>query len=465
MFIQDLALYAIKVAKNFDVDYLEARAESLSKEVFLLKNSVLDASDFGVNEGIGIRVLVDGTLGFSATERLTKEGVEEAVKNAVELAKSSIDSGEKVKFSKEKIVKTKWEVKEKEKLFDVDVKEKIEFMKSIDKIVKSAKFRLFQLSISVSEKFFANTEGSRIYSRVPRAEIFYSLIVKGKKEVQRILEVGGSGGWEITKSWNLEDRIKEEINALKKVANAKKLKPQKLDLVLSPEVVGIIMHESIGHPSEADRIFGREGAQAGESYLDKTWKGRAMAEKFVNVVDDPTLKGSYGYFLYDDEGVKARRKFLIKNGKIYEFLHNRQTASLMKTKSNGSARTEIYSKEPLIRMSNTFMLPGDHSFEELIEDIKLGVYIKSYNEWNIDDKRWNEKYVGCEAYLIEGGEIKGPIFAPVLEITTGQFFKKIDSVGKDLDFVAGTCGKGEPMQGVPVWFGGPHVRLRKVLIK
>ena len=465
MLIDDLALFAVRYAKKIDVDFLEVRAEKFSKEVFILKNGILDASGFGVNEGLGIRVIVDGALGFSAVERLDKESVKNAIDQAVKLAKNAKGFEWEVKFSKEKAVKTKWEVKEKEKIEDVDVKQKISWLMDVDKIINSTNFRFIQLSTTITEKFYVNTDGARIRSRVPRVNLFYSFNIKNGKEIQRFLEFGGSGGWEIVKAWNLEEKLKNEIKSLKKVCEAKKIKSGKYDVVLSPELVGIIMHESIGHPSEADRIFGREGAQAGESYLDETWKGKTMAEKFVNVVDDPTVKGSYGYFLYDDEGVKARRKFLIKNGKIREFLHNRQTAALMRTKSNGSARAEIYSKEPIIRMSNTFMLPGDYSFEELIKDIKLGIYIKSYNEWNIDDKRWNEKYVGCEAYLIEGGEIKEPVFAPVLEITTGQFFKKIDAVGKDLDFVAGTCGKGEPMQGVPVWFGGPHIRLRKVFIK
>lgn len=463
--IQDLALFAIKCAKKLDVEFLEVRAEKLTKEIFIMKNGILDGSGFGVNQGIGVRVIVDNSLGFATTEKLDKESIKRAIETAIHLAKSTKGEEWEVKLSKEKAARAKWEVKEKEKIEDVDIKEKIGWVKDIDKLMNETKHRFLQLSTMISEKYYANTDGSRIQSRVPRVSLFYSFVVKNGKSVQRFLEVGNSGGWEVVGEWKLEKKIPEEINNLKKVAAGKKLSPKKVDVVLGPEVVGIIMHESVGHPSEADRIMGREAAQAGESYMDKTWLKKRIAESFVNVVDDPTLKGSFGYFIYDDEGVRTRRKFLIKNGKINEFLHNRETAALMRTKSNGSARAEIYSKEPIIRMSNTFMLPGDYSFEELIEDVKRGVYIKSYNEWNIDDKRWNEKYVGCEAYLIENGEIKQPIFAPVLEITTGQFFKKIDAIGKDLEFVAGTCGKGEPMQGVPVWLGGPHIRLRNVSIK
>jgi TldD protein len=113
-------------------------------------------------------------------------------------------------------------------------------------------------------------------------------------------------------------------------------------------------------------------------------------------------------------------------------------------------------------MANTYMRPGDHSLEELIEDVKRGVYIKSYMEWNIDDKRWNQRYVGVEAYLIENGRPGKMVFQPVIDLTTRGLFSSIDALGKELEFYAGYCGKGDPMQALPVWFGGPAARLRNI---
>jgi len=250
-----------------------------------------------------------------------------------------------------------------------------------------------------------------------------------------------------------------------KIIRAKKNKKGKYDVILAPELVGIIVHESCGHPLEADRILGREAAQAGESYAKIDSIGKKIGSEKVNIVDDPTVKGSYGFYLFDDEGVKARRKFLIKNGIINEFLLNRETALLLKTKSNGSARAMNFAREPIIRMSNTFMLPGDYSLDEMIEDAKKGIFVKSFTEWNIDDVRWNEKYVGFEAYGIENGEIKDFVRRPVIETTTEELYSKVDACSKDLQFVAGTCGKGEPMQGVPVWMGGPYIRIRGLRVK
>jgi TldD protein len=115
-------------------------------------------------------------------------------------------------------------------------------------------------------------------------------------------------------------------------------------------------------------------------------------------------------------------------------------------------------------MANTFVLPGEFSFEELLESVKNGVYIKTYMEWNIDDKRFNQKYTGLESYLIENGKLTSLVKRPTLEITTPKFWSSIDAIGKELGFVAGNCGKGDPQQGVPVWFGGPHARLRNIIL-
>ena len=228
--------------------------------------------------------------------------------------------------------------------------------------------------------------------------------------------------------------------------------------------MGLICHESSGHPSEADRILGREAAQAGETYLKKDSIGLRVGSRLVNVVDDPTLDGSFGFYLYDDEGVKARKRTLIKEGVINEFLHNRETASVFGVKSNGSARASAFDREPIVRMANTYLEPGDYSVEELLEDVKEGVYIRSFMEWNIDDRRFNQRYVGLEAYRILNGEIKERIRNPVLEVTTTGLWSSVDAVGRDLEFQAAYCGKGDPLQGIPVWTGGPHVRLREVIL-
>src|SRR5467141_4387960 len=193
------------------------------------------------------------------------------------------------------------------------------------------------------------------------------------------------------------------------LTEGKKSPEGKMDLVAGPQVAGIASHESCGHPTEADRVLGREAAQAGKSFIPPDGLGMRVGSELVNVVDDPTIEHAIAYYLTDDEGVKARRRYLYKEGRVTEFLQNRETAAALGTHSNGASRAVNYNVEAIVRMANTFVEPKDHTLEELLEDVKFGVYMKSFMEWNIDDKRYNAKYAGREAYLIEDGEVKHPV--------------------------------------------------------
>lgn len=410
-------------------------------------------------------------MSFLSTNDLDKTKLKTKIMKAIKFAKATSKiKKEFIQFSPSKSIKGKWEVKAKKKIEDVDPKEKMDILFNIEKEFKQMKreipSRFFQLNTAVTDKYYVNSEGSQISSKIPRIMIYYSIIAqKGNQSEQRYFQFGESNGWEAINKWKLPERIRDEGKILLNViSKAKPIPSGNVDVILSPELVGIVMHESCGHPYEADRIMGREGAQAGESFITKEWLGQRIGSDAVTVVDDPTIENNYGFYLHDDEGVEARRRFLIKNGIVNEFLLNREFAKKMNTASNAAARASGYDREPIIRMSNTFMLPGNYNFDELVEGIRSGIYIKSFTEWNIDDKRWNERYVGCEAYLIENGELKGLVRRPILEMTTKSFFMAIDACGKDLGFIPGSCGKGDPMQGIPVWMGGPHIRLRNVLI-
>ena len=133
-------------------------------------------------------------------------------------------------------------------------------------------------------------------------------------------------------------------------------------------------------------------------------------------------------------------------------------------KSNGSARADGYAREPIIRMASTYIEPGDHTLEEMVAEVAKGIYMKSFTEWNIDDRREFSRYVGLEAYLIENGEITSKrVKRPVFDITSLQLFKSIAACGKTVDWNHfGTCGKGDPMQGAPVIMAGPEVLIKNI---
>ena len=470
---EEIVDYALEYAQGKKIEYAEVRAQSQMQDRLMLRNGVLEAYTSAVDSGFCVRIMANGGIGFASTNRWLKEDAKEIVDLAFKYAKAA-NRKEKLVFTEEKGVTTKWVVDQKKKIENVPPEDRISAFVEINKALASSGVKvpatMSQCSIDLITKYFVNSEGSRISSFVPKigAFIFITVAEEGKTE-QSYKQFGYSGGWEAFDEWNLGDKMVHEAKVLKDViTKAKTVKPGNMDLVCGPEVTGIAAHESCGHPMEADRILGREMSQAGRSFIYKGgqyWIGTRIGSKAVNVVDDPTIEHSYGYYPYDDEGVKARRRFLYKDGLINEFLHNRESAAKLNTRSNGSSRSINYDREAIVRMANTFVLPGDSTQEELIGGVKYGVYMKSFTEWNIDDKRFNQRYVGREAWLIENGELKHPVARPVIETTTLKFWTAVDAVSKKIEFDAATCGKGDPGQGVPVYTGGPCIRLKGVYVK
>ncbi|MEM2906060.1 MAG: TldD/PmbA family protein [Candidatus Bathyarchaeia archaeon] len=470
---RDIVDFALDYALGRRVEYAEARAHTEDRMELVVKNRALDAYISTVDEGFCVRILAEGGLGFASTNRWTREEAKRIVDAAYRFARMARRK-DRIRFAEEKSVKADWRVDERSKLADVRPETWIEALMEMDKELTSqgvnVPARIFSFEATLTEKYFRNSEGSEITSYAPRvgAYGFITVVEDGRPE-QAYRQFGYAGGWEALDEWELTEQMTREAKALQRVLKeAKAVHPGRMDLLCGPEVAGIAAHESCGHPMEADRILGREMSQAGRSFIHPDgpfWLGVRIGSPAVTIVDDPTVPNSYGYYEYDDEGVPARPRYLYKNGVINEFLHNRESAAKLGVRSNGSSRAVNYDREAIVRMANTFAQPGDMSEEELLEDVKEGVYMRSFTEWNIDDKRFNQRYVGREAYWVENGELRHPLARPVIETTTEAFWTAVDAVSRRVEFHAGTCGKGDPMQGVPAFMGGPTIRLRGVYVK
>ena len=466
---KDLADYCIKYGSDQNCDFVEARYVEDVARGLAYRNGQPVSGGITPSAGIGVRALVGGCIGFASFDRLETDLAEKTVSTAIKMAKNSkrkdpIDLGDPISN------KAKWKVEAKHHLADVSIDEMMETADELNKRMAGLSSYVLTINPRVQKKYYVSTEGSEI-----EGELSYLLMSttmtassKGGSE-QRYLDLTLAGGWERIEEANLYDVLSDEVSHLKQAAEkavaVKELMDQPIDMIVGQEVAGIIAHENVGHPSEGDRIMGREGAQAGESF----WRDLRLGESrvgsdAVNVSEDPTVPKTSGFYVYDDEGVKARKRELIKEGIINEPLLNREFGAKFGMGSNAAARASGYNREPIIRMANTYFEPGDYSFEELVEGVKLGVFMRSFKEWNIDDRRFQSKYTGSEAYLIRNGEITDTMVKrPVMETTSVGMLSAIDAVSKNLTFeFPGTCGKSDPMQGVPVYAGGGEIRFRSI---
>src|SRR3989344_2020543 len=396
--MEDIVEFAIKELEKNKVTYAEVRYVHSIGSGVIIKNQIPQVGSFEETEGIGIRYILNNALGFLSINELNKEKI-----------------NDNINLASDKSYKDNYEVKQKIKLADIDFSEKIKLLVDAEKDIRNLGIKIagtyLALGDVVNTQYFVNTEGTKIKSIIPRISFWYQIgIIEKDQIVQRYWPWGASGGFEIVKNWDIPKILIDEVKTMSNnLKNGIKPPKEEVDLVVAPQVTGIMCHESVGHPYEADRILGREAAQAGESFVTKELLNTKIGSNEVTVIDDPTIENSFGFYKYDDEGIKAKKRILIKNGIINELLQNRETAYTFNIKSNGSARATDYDKEPLIRMGNTILEKGSYKEEELFEGIKKGVYIKNFMEWNIDDKRFNQKYVGADAYLIENGKVTKPV--------------------------------------------------------
>jgi TldD protein len=466
---RDLADHCVTFGESQGASYVEARYVKDRVRSLAFRNSSPISGGIVPSSGIGVRVLINGNMGFASFDRMKKDLAEEAILEACKMAKSAkrdvpIDIGDPISNV------VKWGVKVKEKLSDVTTDRLFDVTTEINAAMEGLDSYVLLFSPAESQKYLVTNEGTRIEANLALLTIMVILTAKGKiGSEQRYIDLTQVGGWERIKESNAIEFLSNEVSRLKKSAeNAEKideLLSAPIDMVVGHEVAGIMAHENVGHPSEGDRILGREGAQAGESFWRDLAIGKSqIASDVVTVSDDPSIPNTGGYYEYDDEGVKSRRRYLIKDGIANEPLLNREFGVRFGTKSNGSARASSFAREPITRMANTFFEPGEYTFEELVEDVKFGVYMRTFQEWNIDDRRYQSKYTGSESYLIRNGEItETMVRRPVMETTSVGLLCAIDAVSKimSLEFPA-TCGKGDPMQGVPVYAGGGQIRFRNI---
>ncbi|RJS77621.1 TldD/PmbA family protein [Candidatus Bathyarchaeota archaeon] len=457
--LKDVLCKVVDVAvQKFDAEYVEVRAQKLFKTMLTVKEGTVEAAKQGIENGAALRVLVNGAWGFASVGTLNVEALSEAVSDACKMAKAASSRLKTpISLAEAEAVEDKVVVKPHKDPSKILVEDKIKLTTDISDIVLGYDNRVKSCTIDYLDltgtNFFINSEGtyieqdklyvwSRILATAKEADIFTF-----SRE-----EVGSTAGYEVFDKETPEvvgERVaKRAVEQLK----AKSPKGGAFPAVLGPNVVGVFVHEAFGHLAEADLTL------SGSVLLNKL--GKKIASDVVTFYDDGTISGAFGSFKYDDEGVPAQKTLLVKDGVVVGLMHNRETAKKFKTQPTGNARAEDFRVEPIIRMRNTFMAPKDHSFEELLEDIKFGYYFKSFRggQANLN----GTFQVGIqEAYEIVKGELGEPVRNASISGNTLETLLKVDAVGKDFELWPGRCGKG---QTAFVCDGGPHVRVREVLV-
>ena len=418
----------------------------------LMKDGNVDEINTGMSLGARIRVLNNGAWGFAYTTDLSK--IDEITETALKLSKSL--KGD-VKLSESEIIKDNIEVDVKIPFKDISIEEKKDIMMEANDAATIDKVNSTTVSYSDSEvnELFMNSEGSEIQVKTDRVRMALNASATDGEIIQfGHGSLGGVKGFEVISEVDIEEFGRNIGEKAVRLLDAKPAPSGQFPVIADPELTGVLIHEALGHATEGDLILQNDSILKGKI-------GEKIASDIVNIFDDASRKDGFGYYPYDVEGVKTKPNQLVKNGELISLLNSRETASKLGMESSGNARS-IIADQPIVRMSNTYLQPGDNTFEELIEDLPNGMYLKGSRGGQVDTGKGIFQFNAAEGYLIENGEITTPLRDVSLSGNILETLKNIDAIGNDFKLSVGFCGKDG--QTAPVGDGGPHTRILNALV-
>jgi TldD protein len=477
--VKELIERALDAAERDGATYTEVRVAERETEQLTVKNGALEAATSNVSAGFGIRVLVDGAWGFSSSRSLDPAEADRVAREALEIARASgLARKAPVELDDTPPATDTYRTPYGEDPFAVTLDEKLRILMEADGLmagVDGVAIRESNMVAGRERKTFASSAGAWIEQEIVEAGAGIEATAVNETEMQQRSypnSFGGqvvTGGFEAVRALALADHAQETAELAVALLDAPQCPSGEMDLVLDSTQVALQIHESCGHPTELDRVFGTEASFAGTSFLttDKLDTLRYGSE-IVNIDADATAPGGLGTFGYDDEGVPAQNVPLISNGILVGYLTSRETAPRIGRRSMGSARAYAWSHIPLIRMTNINLRPGDAgSLDDLIADTRDGIYMSINKSWSIDDRRLNFQFGDQAGWLIKNGRLDRLVKNPTYTGITPQFWGSCDAICSSGEWTLWglpNCGKGEPMQVGHVGHGAAPARFRNVKV-
>lgn len=459
--------------------YADVRVSEILNEMLRVKDGEPEAVNLLQTKGFGVRVIADGAWGFAGSVDINKKEIIKTVEKAVSIARASalLKKREAVLIPEE-AREDKYASSFQKDPFKVPVEEKLDVLVEAGRILKEQS-PLIKAAYSYyrgfrEDKVFMNTEGAEIQQEITWCGGGLSAMAVKNGDVQKRSypsSFGGNNatrGYEFFESLALVSHAEETGQELLKLLDAEKCPSGEMDLILTGDQLALQIHESCGHPTELDRVLGTEADYAGTSFLtpEKLENFRYGSEK-VNIVADATVPHGLGTFGYDDEGTKAKKVDLVKEGLFVGYQSSRETAAdLDLGESSGGMRADSPLALPLIRMTNINLLLGEWESGEIVEDTRDGVLMMTNRSWSIDDKRINFQFGTEVGWRIKNGSREGLVKNPTYMGVTPQFWGSCDAASKDDWMMWGVpnCGKGVPSQVMYVGHGCGTARFHKVRI-
>jgi TldD protein len=443
-----------KTFENSRADYLEIRLENRKNLSITYRGKELDDISEKTSSGGFIRALVNGGWGYASFTDVDQ--IPQLAEKA-ERAARIIGAGRSQMAETEIYNDTVMPVINCDPA-DIPLKEKELLVRDYNNIIletKGVQTSTLSYGESRNEKVIMTSEGAEIVQNSLNMNLVVSSIAREGDVIQTAFDMFHSSKC-YNDLRNLEDEMHKIANRSVALLSAKPPVGGKFDVVADQRLTGVLAHEAFGHLSESDFVSRNENL-TGIMKL-----GREFGNSDLNIIDDGSLEDLAGCSKYDDEGVKTGKTYLIKEGKLVGRLHNRETAEIMGENLTGNARAMNFFYQPIVRMTCTYIDNGDWSQEEMIKDIDEGYYVKDSRGGQTSLEQFT--FAGGEAYRIKNGEITDHVRDLNISGNLFKTLKDIDAIGNDVQLLSGGgCGK-DGQYPLPVSLGGPHVRIRDVVV-
>ncbi len=460
--MRDLIENILHDARRRGASFADLRVNTGESTSISVEDGQADKVSSASRSGAGLRVLVDGAWGFAPTNSITGEELRRCLDDAMSMAKAAAghvaEPGVVAEVEPvEDTVEATAEIDPRE----VPLADRVQRIYEIEQVARERDDRIVNSRANyadgVGSLIIANTFGTYIEQQSMRCSVRVAATAQSGDARQIATESEARpGGYEIARAidpdaWagDVADRALALLDAVPAPAGT-------FNVIIDPRVCGLLAHEAFGHNAEADAVWAGESILAGR-------EGQQVCSPLVTIADDPTLKGLNGSFVYDHEGVPARRHDIVREGVLIGYLHSLETAARLGVEPNGAARAEGHQSEPIVRMSNTFIDAGDATLEEMIADTKDGLLLKG-GYWGYVFTARGQFTCNVEnAWAIRDGKIGQHFRNASFAGLTMEMLSRVDAVGNEISFdLGGTCGKGG--QGMSVDAGGPYLRIRDVVV-
>jgi TldD protein len=474
-----LAAACLDAAALAGATYADVRITDTTTQGLTVRDGVVEGISSSDSIGFGIRVVADGAWGFASSFELTEGAARRVADQAVAIARASATvGGRPIVLADVAPASGSWVGPCVIDPFKVGIEEKIGLLLAADasmRAVSGISLTRCHMWFLKCHKVFASSEGALLDQRWTESSAgIVAYAIDGGEVLPRSYpnSLGGGcyqGGWETITALDLEGggaRMAEQAVAL---LRAPECPSATTTLIIDSSQLALQIHESMGHPTELDRVLGDEAALAGTSWVSVTDLGSLRyGSEIVNVTADATVPGSIGSFGWDDEGVPAQRDHLIRDGILAGLMSSRESAATIGSTSNGCMRAESWGRVPLVRMTTVSLEPGNAgTLEDLIADTDEGLYVETNHSWSIDDRRLNFQFA-CEiGWEVRDGKLGRMVKRPNYTGITPRFWGACDAIGSAEAWTVwgvDNCGKGEPMQTAHVAHGTAPARFREVQV-